>query len=110
MLQSLLGSRAPESTTSNLVIRGEDDTGAASTEEFLKSKLRYTKDEHGQEICMLKINEDEEVGVMMGWERGIMEETVKRTTAGAKGSLKVLNVGFGLGIVRIFPPAFPSRS
>lgn len=104
MLQSLLGSRAPESSPSNLVIRGEDDTGAASTEEFLKSKLRYTKDEHGQEICMLKIKEDEEVGVMMGWERGIMEETVKRTTEGAKGPLKVLNVGFGLGIVRTFLP------
>ncbi|KAL1705262.1 S-adenosyl-L-methionine-dependent methyltransferase [Schizophyllum commune] len=99
MLQSLLGSRAPESSSSNLVIRGEDDTGAASTEEFLKSKLRYTKDEHGQEICMLKINEDEEVGVMMGWERGIMEETVKRTTAETNGPLKVLNVGFGLGII-----------
>ncbi|KAL1748763.1 S-adenosyl-L-methionine-dependent methyltransferase [Schizophyllum fasciatum] len=99
MVQSLLGSRAPESSSTNLVIRAEDDTGAGSTEAFLKSKLRYTKDDHGQEICMLNINESEEVGVMMGWERGIMQETVKRTTANAKGPLKILNVGFGLGII-----------
>ncbi|TRM69857.1 S-adenosyl-L-methionine-dependent methyltransferase [Schizophyllum amplum] len=99
MLQSLLGSRSVEDSSSNLVIRAQDETGAGSTEEFLKSKLRYTKDAHGQEICMLKINDDEEVGVMMGWERGIMQETVKKTTAGLEGPLKVLNVGYGLGII-----------
>lgn len=44
---------------------------------------------------------EEEVGVMMGWEKGIMEETVHKLCHNHQQSqeLKVLNVGFGLGIV-----------
>lgn len=39
----------------------------------MSSRLRFTTDEHGQEVCLVKVNEKEEVGVMMGWERGISE-------------------------------------
>ena len=90
-----------------LILREKDTTATGSNTAFLQSKLRYTVDEHGQEICMLKVGE-EEVGVMMGWEKGIMQETVKKLCVDHpnNGSLKVLNVGFGLGIVRL--PLIPN--
>ncbi|KAF8345874.1 hypothetical protein F5887DRAFT_963913 [Amanita rubescens] len=66
----------------------KDDTAAGSNTTFLSSNLRFTKDESGQDICSVDAG-DQQVGVMMGWERGIMEET----------HLRVLNVGFGLGII-----------
>ena len=56
----------------SMVLRAEDDTATGSTEAFLTSKLHYTRDKHGQEICLLR-EEDKEVGVMMGWERDISE-------------------------------------
>ena len=48
---------------------------------------------------------EEEVGVMMGWEQGIMEETVRRLVQDHPNSenLTILNVGFGLGIVSPSP-------
>lgn len=53
---------------------------------------------------MLKVGE-EEIGVMMGWEKNIMEETVQKMCQNHDHShaLKVLNVGFGLGIVSDSP-------
>lgn len=71
---------------------------------FLSSPLRFTVDEHGQTVCMLQIGDDEEVGVMMGWENGIMAETVERLYGsyngkGIRKKSRVLNIGFGLGIV-----------
>lgn len=54
------------------MLRAEDTTAAASTEEFLKSKLVYRTDSHGQEIVVIDID-GEEVGVMMGWEKPISE-------------------------------------
>ena len=56
----------------SIVLKAEDDTATGSTEAFLASKLHYTRDEHGQEICLLREG-DKEVGVMMGWERDISE-------------------------------------
>lgn len=115
----------PLDTSSSNVIQHEDATAAGSTSAFLDSKLVYTTDEHGQSICKVKVRvnvpklvlaengsyhpdgeeeREEEIGVMMGWEEGIMKETVKRLTEGHKNEkegLKVLNVGFGLGIVRV---------
>ena len=55
-----------------IFLRAEDDTATGSTEAFLSSKLHYTRDKHGQEICLLREG-DKEVGVMMGWERDISE-------------------------------------
>lgn len=57
----------------SLVLRATDNTAAASTDTFLTSKLRYTTDKNGQDICMLTLEDGEEIGVMMGWERGISE-------------------------------------
>ena len=58
--------------TSTIILQAEDNTSSGSSEEFLKSHLRFTKDVHGQDICLVKAGDDE-VGVMMGWERGISE-------------------------------------
>jgi len=61
------------------------------------------------EVTSVQAEEEEEIGVMMGWEEEIMKETVKKLTEGHPefGNLTVLNIGFGLGIVR---PLFPSLS
>lgn len=77
-----------------------DDTAAGSSENFLSSRLRYTKEETGQDICFIDVD-GEEIGVMMGWETPIMVETVQsiHDTLPERDNLKVLNVGFGLGIV-----------
>ncbi|KAI6021394.1 S-adenosyl-L-methionine-dependent methyltransferase [Pisolithus microcarpus] len=76
-----------------LVIDGEDNTAAASNDAFLASR---------QEICLLKLKDDTEIGVMMGWEREIMCKTVDELCSNhprLKEGLRVLNVGFGLGII-----------
>lgn len=70
LLLDLISSKP--SLPASIVLRAQDDTASGSTEAFLASKLHYTRDEHGQEICLLR-EEDKEVGVMMGWERDISE-------------------------------------
>jgi type IV protein arginine methyltransferase len=104
------------------VLKEVDDTVLGSTDKFLSSRLRFTVDVHGQEICLLQSN-DIEIGVMMGWEREIsafrfllmqmgvacsragvsqVQETVHKMCddhPNAETGLRVLNVGFGLGIV-----------
>lgn len=85
-----------------LVIDGEDNTAAASNDAFLASRLQYTTDANGQEICLLKLKDDTEIGVMMGWEREIMCRTVDELCSNhprLEEGLRVLNVGFGLGII-----------
>ena len=77
LLTLLASKRSLSDSPLSLVLRASDTTAAGSTEEFLKSPLKFTRDEHGQEICLLKVNDDEEVGVMMGWEHGISEYMVQ---------------------------------
>ena len=60
---------------STLVLQASDSTAANSTEAFLSSRLRFTHDINGQEICLLDLNNGEEIGVMMGWEREISEHS-----------------------------------
>ncbi|EFI28112.1 hypothetical protein CC1G_14139 [Coprinopsis cinerea okayama7 len=94
----------------NLLLREEDLTAAGSTETFLSSKLTYSVDKYGQKVCTVQAGDDE-VGVMMGWEKGIMEETVKKLCDGHPNSkeLRVLNVGFGLGIIDELFQSLPTR-
>ncbi|KAG2364901.1 hypothetical protein BDR07DRAFT_1278717 [Suillus spraguei] len=103
-------------TPSSFVLRDVDNSAVASTDAFLSSKLRYTQDAHGQDICLLDLDDGQEVGVMMGWEREISECSPLSDKLcidhGKKDiGLKVLNVGFGLGIIDNFfqnlstPPA-----
>ncbi|KAG8891169.1 Arginine N-methyltransferase 2, partial [Tulasnella sp. 417] len=94
------------------VLKTDDETAAASTDAFLASSLRYTTDENGQEVCMVDAGDGEEVGVMMGWEQPIMDETVRQLCAGhATGSegLSILNVGFGLGMIDTLFQNLPVR-
>lgn len=77
LLLTLLASKETLSTSPlSLVLKATDTTAAGSTENYLNSSLKFTKDEYGQEICLLKIDEEEEVGVMMGWERGISKSPI----------------------------------
>ncbi|KAJ3988552.1 arginine methyl transferase [Lentinula detonsa] len=110
LLLALLSSRSETEGPSSLVIRSEDVTAAASTDAFLKSRLKFVKDENGQEICVVKAG-DEEIGVMMGWEQDIMRETVERLCGDHPSSenLKVLNIGFGLGMIDSLFQALPTR-
>ena len=70
LLLNLLSSRSSSVPPSTLILREEDTTAAGSTEQFLSSRLCFTHDVHGQEICTVNSG-DEEVGVMMGWEDDI---------------------------------------
>ncbi|KAG6861085.1 hypothetical protein C0995_004022 [Termitomyces sp. Mi166 len=110
LLLSLL-SRSSLDTPSSLLLKETDSSATGSTDAFLSSKLTYTKDDNGQDICLLKVG-DEEVGVMMGWEYNIMEKTVQalcRDHPHAR-KLKILNVGFGLGIIdTLFQSLRPSQ-
>ncbi|KAF5354660.1 hypothetical protein D9756_005333 [Leucocoprinus leucothites] len=111
LLLNLLSSRgglAPNSST-NLILQETDATAASSSENFLSSKLRYTKDETGQDICFISVD-GEDIGVMMGWETPIMMETVQSIydSLPERDNLKVLNVGFGLGIIDRLFQALPS--
>ena len=74
MLLTLLSKRDVQvDSPFSLVLKATDNTAAGSTDTFLSSKLRYTTDDNGQDICMLTLEDGEEIGVMMGWERGISE-------------------------------------
>ncbi|TEB38217.1 arginine methyl transferase [Coprinellus micaceus] len=110
----------PLDTSTSNVVQHTDDTAAGSTSAFLDSKLVYTVDEHGQSICKVKVKaqvpkliigedgseeKEEEIGT------GIMKETVRKLTEGhpnEKEGLKVLNVGFGLGIIDTLFESLPT--
>jgi protein arginine N-methyltransferase 2 len=62
-------------TPSTIILKTRDQTASGDTDEFLSSKLKFTKDENGQEICVVDAG-GEEVGVMMGWERDISERNI----------------------------------
>ncbi|KAI0288539.1 S-adenosyl-L-methionine-dependent methyltransferase [Russula brevipes] len=107
LILQLLASRGAEADA--LALKEQDDTALSSTDKFLSSRLRYTTDVHGQEICLLQSG-DIEIGVMMGWERAIMQETVHRMCLdypNAGTGPRVLNVGFGLGIIDSYFQALP---
>jgi len=101
LLLTLLSTNSDSSPpVSSLVIRDADTTAAGSTTAFLSTPLRFTTDTDGQDMCVIDLK-DEEVGVMMGWELPIMQKTVQNLFRGLEnqGGLKILNVGFGLGII-----------
>ena len=87
--------------SSSIILQNADKSPLSSSDIFLESKLKFVMDKNGQKICLLVLDGGEEVGVMMGWERIIMQRTVEALCLGHPNasSLRVLNVGFGLGIV-----------
>lgn len=107
---------APESSASAQKLSTASDNAT-----FLSSRLHFTTDSRGQAVAL----DAEGNGVMMNWEDGIMRRTVeafareggwesrkgrqrgelvKEEDEGAREPLKVLNVGFGLGIASRCPP------
>ena len=62
----------------NITLEAIDSSAAGSTETFLKTRLRYVTDASGQEMVLAKVDDDSEVGVMMGWEHDISEAFVMR--------------------------------
>ncbi|KWU42401.1 hypothetical protein RHOSPDRAFT_21301 [Rhodotorula sp. JG-1b] len=95
---------------------------ASDNATFLSSRLVFTHDASGQPVAL----DAEGNGVMMGWETGIMRRTAERLCEdgwrdrkeseggkiwhdlveeeekGEREPLKVMNVGFGLGIIDTF--------
>lgn len=107
-------------------MRWTDDGPFGSTAAFLDSKILFSRDAHGQDICSV-VSGGETVGVMMGWEGPIstfvhflrywprspeqitVESTVNKlchTHPMRSSGLRVLNIGFGLGIVSRFRSFF----
>ncbi|GAA5963556.1 hypothetical protein JCM21900_003220 [Sporobolomyces salmonicolor] len=88
---------------------------ASDNAHFLSRPLTFTRDSSGQEIAL----DEEGNGVMMGWEAPIMEATaramcedgwgdrkgkardelVREEEEGEREPLRVMNIGFGLGII-----------
>jgi len=102
LLLALVSSKSPLVEAPSSVFHQDDNSAVGSTDAFLASHLQYTKDAKGQEICLLKLEDGEEVGVMMEWEREIMCQTVDQLCSNhpkLDTGLKVLNIGFGLGII-----------
>ncbi|KAG6819583.1 hypothetical protein H0H93_010509 [Arthromyces matolae] len=110
LLLSLLASKSSIANPTTLLLKESDSSATGSTQAFLSSKLTYVKDDHGQDICLLKVGA-EDVGVMMGWERDIMQRTVHALCNNhpSTENLKVLNIGFGLGIIDTLFQSLPTK-
>ncbi|KAI9761673.1 MAG: hypothetical protein M4579_000907 [Chaenotheca gracillima] len=75
-----------------------DDQREVNSEQFLQSHLTY----HGDRLLDADKN-----GVMMTWEKDIMEKTAKLLTP--KEGLRILNIGHGMGIIdELFQSQAPS--
>ena len=74
LLLALVSSKSSLVEAPPSVFRQGDTSAVGSTDAFLASRLQYTKDANGQEICLLKLEHGEEVGVMMEWERDISKQ------------------------------------
>lgn len=79
LILTLLASKPTPTSPLSLVLKATDNTAFADQDTFLASRLRFTKDKYGQDICLLQLDDENsqidgkgaQVGVMMGWERGI---------------------------------------
>lgn len=60
-----------------------------NSENYLKSELKYHED---------KLLDSDNNGVMMEWERNIMERSVEALLPGEKSGRSIMNIGFGMGI------------
>lgn len=98
-------SRAPrtianaDNGTSTLHLKAEEtsDEVSAQNERFLASKLEFVRDGEGKLRCL-----DVDGGlVMAAWETDVMERTASLLCGAGhpQEGLRVLNVGFGLGII-----------
>jgi type IV protein arginine methyltransferase len=78
-----------------------DREDQVTSEEYLKSELAYSND---------KLVDDVGNGVMMAWETSIMRQSVDALLPSLPPGKRILNVGFGMGIVdAMFAETKPSR-
>lgn len=68
---------------------------SASTGDFLQSRLRFAKDDHGLWRCL---DRDDNI-VMAEWEDEIMRASAELLCEGQDSGFSVLNIGFGLGCI-----------
>lgn len=93
LLLSMLGQRIVEDGT--LVQEDNDEEKVVSNKGYLERKLEFTQDKDGGE----RLIDSDQNGVMMGWEDPLMRLHASVITKGNSPGLRVLNVGFGLGLV-----------
>lgn len=68
----------------------EEPKKDVNSADYLKSKLEFTED------ALLDADAN---GVMMAWETSIMKRTVDLLIPSSSPSLRILNIGFGMGII-----------
>jgi len=70
-------------------IEGVAEEKGVNSESYLGSELKYHED---------KLLDSDNNGVMMEWERNIMERSVEALLPGEKPGRSIINIGFGMGI------------
>lgn len=98
---ALEGGDTNESSGLTVEDKSPDDLTASSNMAFLASKLNIFTTPSGQAVCV----NSEGHGVMLGWEGDIMKQTAKALCQSSENNphqLRILNVGFGLGIIDTF--------
>ncbi|KAJ3354726.1 hypothetical protein HDU91_005744, partial [Kappamyces sp. JEL0680] len=86
---SMLGQRVVEDGD---LVQLEDHQALVPNQEYLDRKLEYSQD--GERLL-----DSDRQGVMMGWEAPLMTLHTEIITKGHQPGLRILNVGFGLGII-----------
>ncbi|KAL2161596.1 hypothetical protein VTH06DRAFT_8158 [Thermothelomyces fergusii] len=78
-----------------------DTEAEVTSEAYLRSKLTYSDG---------KLVDDDGNGVMMAWETDIMRRSVDALLPGGEPGKRILNVGFGMGIIdTMFAETKPSK-
>ncbi|KKA31113.1 hypothetical protein TD95_000567 [Thielaviopsis punctulata] len=79
----------------------QDPARDVNSDDYLKAQLTYSSD---------KLVDDDGNGVMMSWETDIMRRSVDALLPGLPSGARILNIGFGMGIVdSMFAATAPSR-
>lgn len=86
------GEIAEKETVSEEAVNEKEEKEAVASSRYLESTLTY--DSGGTKLVDADSN-----GVMMAWETGIMERSVQELLPVCGPAKRVLNVGFGMGIV-----------
>ncbi|KAK4229025.1 putative arginine N-methyltransferase [Podospora fimiseda] len=86
------GAEPPElvEVVDNGVAENQKTGGDVNSEDYLRSKVTYLDG---------KLVDDENNGVMMAWETDIMRRSVDALLPGNEPGKRILNIGFGLGII-----------
>lgn len=95
------GAPAEPAGRDDLLVASDAADKPVTSAEYLKSDLTYAAD---------KLLDSDLNGVMMAWETDIMRRSVDALVPGAQPGKRILNIGFGMGIVDgLFADLEPSR-